>query len=125
MASPSFGESIASGSRDVSDQDGNDHVDSADGEQGELQQVEDEQEFHDQEESQSVQGGDLGLDCLFDDNPNCSMSDQLESGGPRMEQAPKTATEQRYSLRDRSGIQHPRRYLHKIGTNLTLRGRVM
>ena len=75
---------------EVSDhmEDGNDHVDSADGEQGQLQQVEDEQEFHDQEKSQSVQGGDLGLDCVFDDNPNCSMSGQLESRGPRMERLP-------------------------------------
>ena len=90
-------------------EDSNDQ-DDVDGEQDDIQEI-DEQGLQDQQGKSEL--GDWGLDSLFDEYSG-GVSGGQELQGPGLEQPPTVSAEKHYSLRDRSGVRHPRRFVQKI-----------
>ena len=98
---------VGEGSSHVEDSNDQDDVD---GEQDDIQEI-DEQGFQDQQGKSEL--SDLGLDSLFDEYSG-GVSGGQELQGPGLEQPPTISAEKHYSLRDRSGVRPPRRFVQKI-----------
>ena len=90
-------------------EDSNDQ-DDVNGEQDDIQEV-DEQGLQDQQGKSEL--SDLGLDSLFDEYSG-GVSGGQELQGPGLEQPPTISAEKHYSLRDRSGVRPPRRFVQKF-----------